>query len=90
MKKQALPMPDKQVWLSQSVDRTDKQVQTGISECMARLETVSNMTGLSKSSIYAAMAEGTFPRSVKLGKRAVGWRIGDIQAWLNSREQSGA
>jgi prophage regulatory protein len=67
------------------------EMQQGVgSDWIARLETVSLMTGLSKSSIYAGMADDTFPRSVKLGKRAVGWRIRDIQAWLNSREQSGS
>jgi prophage regulatory protein len=36
------------------------------------------------------MAEGTFPKPVKLGKRAVGWRASDIAAWLESRSESAA
>jgi len=36
------------------------------------------------------MADGAFPRPVKLGKRAVGWRASDITAWLESREESAA
>ncbi|MCF3594182.1 AlpA family transcriptional regulator [Rhodobacteraceae bacterium LMO-12] len=47
-------------------------------------------TGLSRSTLYAMMAEGTFPKPVKLGKRAVGWREADIAAWLESREQDAA
>ena len=45
--------------------------------------------GLARSSIYKMMNEGTFPRPVKLGLRAVGWRSEDIEAWLEDlQEQS--
>ncbi len=43
-------------------------------------------TGLSRSTLYAQMAEGTFPTPVALGKRAVGWRESDVLAWLESRQ----
>ena len=39
--------------------------------------------GLSCSTIYAMMAAGKFPRPVKLGRRAVGWREQDIVDWLD-------
>ena len=39
--------------------------------------------GLSCRTIYAMMAAGKFPRPVKLGRRAVGWREQDIVDWLN-------
>lgn len=42
-------------------------------------------TGLSRSSIYSAMEGGTFPKSVKLGVRAVGWRDDDIAEWIIER-----
>lgn len=51
---------------------------------------VEEVTGLSRSTIYAMMAEGTFPKPMKLGKRAVGWREEDVRAWLDSREASAA
>lgn len=51
---------------------------------------VERITGLSRSTLYAMMAEGTFPKPVKLGKRAVGWREADISAWLDSRAQDAA
>ena len=41
-------------------------------------------TGLSRSSIYAGMANGTFPQALKISARAVGWRETDIVAWLDS------
>jgi len=46
---------------------------------------VEHLTGLSRSTLYAMMAEGSFPKPVKLGKRAVGWRGADVLAWLESR-----
>lgn len=51
-----------------------------------RLPEVKQITGLGRTSIYQMMADGMFPRSVSLGLRAIGWRIGDIKAWLLSRE----
>jgi prophage regulatory protein len=51
---------------------------------------VEQATGLSRSTLYAMMADGAFPKPVKLGKRAVGWRASDIAAWLESRSESAA
>lgn len=42
-------------------------------------------TGLARSSIYAAMAAGNFPKPVKLGVRSVGWIEGEIDQWLAER-----
>ena len=46
---------------------------------------VEHTTGLSRSTIYAKMTEDTFPKPVKLSKRAVGWHAADITSWLESR-----
>ncbi len=43
-------------------------------------------TGLSRSTLYAMMAQGTFPKPVRLGARAVGWPETEIAAWLESRK----
>jgi prophage regulatory protein len=46
-------------------------------------------TGLSCSSIYLAIAEGTFPKPVRLGLRAVGWIEDEIVQWIDAKvEQS--
>ncbi len=52
---------------------------------VSRRPAVQRRTGLSRSTIYAKMAEGDFPRLIKLGKRAVGWLDSDIDEWLESR-----
>lgn len=41
--------------------------------------------GLSRSSIYAKMADGTFPQSIKLSQRSVGWLEHEIVLWLKNR-----
>jgi prophage regulatory protein len=43
-------------------------------------------TGLSRSTLYAMMAEGKFPQPLRLGRRAVGWPEAVISAWLESRK----
>jgi len=49
-----------------------------------RLPAVKARTGLSRSTIYARIREGTdgFPKPVNLGKRAVGWLASEVDAWL--------
>ena len=42
-------------------------------------------TGLSRSSLYRLSAAGLFPRPIKLGARAVGWRADEIAAWIEQR-----
>ena len=42
---------------------------------------------ISRSSIYAMMSEGTFPKLIKLGRRAVGWRSVDVEKWLEDMQQ---
>lgn len=52
---------------------------------MLRLRAVQDWTGLSRSTIYAMMQRGEFPKNITLGARAVGWLDADIQAWIDSR-----
>lgn len=57
---------------------------------MLRRPAIEELTGLSRSTLYAMMADGTFPKSVKLGKRAVGWPENIIHEWLAQRCNTGA
>lgn len=47
-----------------------------------RRKQVEAATGLSRSTIYDRLRAKTFPPRVQLGPRAVGWRAGDIDAFL--------
>ncbi|RZF31218.1 AlpA family phage regulatory protein [Paraburkholderia sp. UYCP14C] len=49
-----------------------------------RCAEVESETGLSHSTIYQRVKAGTFPAPVKLGVRSVGWRVGDIEAFLSA------
>ena len=51
---------------------------------------VEQRTGLSRSTLYAMMAEGNFPKPLKLGKRAVGWRDSAVERWLETRDTDAA
>jgi prophage regulatory protein len=52
---------------------------------LIRLPQVKASTGLSKSSIYARIAEGTFPKQIPLGPRLVVWVESDIQNWIEEQ-----
>ena len=52
---------------------------------LIKLRAVKDWTGLSRSSIYAMMKSGDFPKSVSIGARGVAWADTDIQAWIDSR-----
>ncbi|WP_084813532.1 helix-turn-helix transcriptional regulator [Desulfogranum japonicum] len=49
-----------------------------------RMDQVLERVGLGKSTIYERIKEGTFPRQIKLGQRAVGWLEHEVDAWLLS------
>jgi len=55
-----------------------------------RLQQVMAITGLSRASIYARMQKGTFPSSIKLSEKSVGWRSDDIESWIESLAYSKA
>jgi len=52
---------------------------------LLRLPQVKSITGLSKSSIYARISEGTFPKQIPLGPRLVVWVESDIQKWISEQ-----
>jgi prophage regulatory protein len=52
---------------------------------LLRCHQVKDMTGLSRSSIYAMMANGDFPKNHKIGRRAVAWLEDDIKEWTKQR-----
>ena len=47
-----------------------------------RLKTVLARTGLSRSTIYRKIAEGTFPAQLKISTNGTGWHESDINRWI--------
>lgn len=37
--------------------------------------------------IYRLERDGKFPKRIRIGVRRVGWRLAEIEAWLNERSQ---
>tara|TARA_R100001244_G_C5093708_1_gene117035 strand:+ start:208 stop:399 length:192 start_codon:yes stop_codon:yes gene_type:complete len=50
-----------------------------------RIQEVSNITGLSSSSIYKQIRLGEFPPGVKITKRAIGWDAEAVHAWIAAK-----
>ena len=59
-----------------------------MSKVVLRLPIVKTRTGLSRSTIYSRITEGSFPRPIRLGARAVGWLESDIESWLTACVES--
>ena len=51
-------------------------------ERIIRLKTVLDRTGLSRSTIYRKIAEGTFPSQVKISVHGAGWYELAINRWI--------
>lgn len=50
-----------------------------------RRKQVEARTGLSRSSIYAAIKAGTFPAPISLGEKSVGWLDHEVDGWIAAR-----
>ena len=53
-----------------------------------RLPDVKSRTGLSRSSIYAKIKQGIFPKYINLGARSVGWLESEVNEWISARLQT--
>lgn len=54
-------------------------------ERLIRINEVINITGKSRSSIYADIADGSFPDSIKIGTRSVAWTESAISGWIRTK-----
>lgn len=64
-----------------------------MAERIVRMAEATKITGKSRSSIYNALNPASpyydpaFPKRVKVGARAVGFRESSLEAWVASREE---
>ena len=54
-----------------------------------RLADVIGIVGLSRSTIYKKIKEGSFPAPVKLGVKPSVWKSSDIEAWISQLQIGG-
>jgi prophage regulatory protein len=47
-----------------------------------RLSAVLSSTGLSRSTLYRKVADGSFPRPVAISVRATGWHESAVNRWI--------
>ena len=57
---------------------------------LLRLPDVSAIVGIRKSSIYALMKEGKFPKCIYITSKTVAWPESAVLAWVNDRIHKGA
>ena len=50
-----------------------------------KLPEVIATTSLSRSSIYAYISKGAFPKPIPLGEKSVGWLSSEITTWISDR-----
>ena len=55
---------------------------------VVRMRQLVTLVGLSRSTIYVLVSKGRFPVPIRLGEKAVGWRIDEIEQWVNARPNS--
>lgn len=49
---------------------------------IVRMKTVQARTGLSRSTIYRKIAEGTFPAQLRISANGTGWHESAIDRWI--------
>ena len=52
-------------------------------ERIIRLKTVLARTGLSRSTVYRMVANGSFPRQRRIGIQATGWYQSEVEKWIS-------
>ncbi|MDE0170988.1 MAG: AlpA family transcriptional regulator [bacterium] len=66
---------------------TDNTCTCQMGDRIVRIGEVCELTGLSRTTIWRRIDDGSFPPSIPLGPegtRARGWRLSDIQAWIDA------
>ena len=56
---------------------------------LLRRTEVEVITALTRSSIYAEMAAGRFPKPLRVASKAVRWKESEIVQWMDSRPRVG-
>ena len=68
-----------------TVEQISESVRSFHMNRLLRRKEVEQMVGLSRASIYRLADLGVFPHPVRVGPRAVRWRLGDIERWILER-----
>jgi len=56
-------------------------MQSDSPDRILRIKAVLDRTGLTRSTMYRKMQDGSFPRSIQISTRCIGWNESAIEAW---------
>jgi len=56
-----------------------------VPNALLRTKDVCTVTGMARPTLYQAMAEGLFPRPIKLGEKSSAWPASEVNAVLAAR-----
>ena len=57
---------------------------TEVPDRILRLKAVLDRTGLSRSTLYRKVQDGTFPKQIAISTRCAGWRESQVNDWLKN------
>jgi prophage regulatory protein len=57
---------------------------TATPDRILRIAAVLARTGLTRSTLYRKIQQGTFPKQVRIAARCAGWRESAVNAWLQN------
>ena len=55
---------------------------------LVRPKDAAEMLSVSKKQLYILARQADFPAKIQIGSRAVGWRLSDLEEWIDSRSVS--
>ena len=70
-----------------AIDVSSNMSASSADEELWGLKAVLAKTGLSRSTLYAYVAIGMFPRQRRLGVRRVAWLASEVRTWIATRPQ---
>lgn len=68
-----------------TTDNEENVVSQSLGTRIPRLPEVMSIVGLRRACIYKMQREGTFPKRIRIGVRAVGWIDSEIHSWVAKR-----
>jgi prophage regulatory protein len=67
-----------------SATNWEQMLMTETPDRILRIKAVLARTGLSRSTLYRKIQNGTFPKNVQISTRCTGWRESAICEWLKN------
>jgi prophage regulatory protein len=52
---------------------------------LIRIDTLTQMIGLSRSTVYNLIRSNQFPQPIKIGDRAVAWSESEVEDWISNK-----